>query len=137
MFVVFFIFFWCVYLLYLYISSIPRANIKYYYYSSWFVCMCVSALICRLTHWNQYRNHLKFSLKCFVQTLWRNLLTSSSSGVVALFFPRNKLLMLVLNPIATFSLHRERTSGRQRTIRWHRLVNSTDIRITNTNFHVY
>ena len=64
-----------------------------------YVYMCVSALICRHTHWNhkrkiptdssQYRNHFKccrFSLKCLVQKLWRSLLTSSSSGILALFF---------------------------------------------------
>ena len=69
------------------------------------MCVCVSTHTCRLTHWNrkreipmdsaQYWDRFKFcrfSLKCFVQKLWRNMPTSSSSGVLALFSPRNKLL---------------------------------------------
>ena len=76
-------------------------------YCSCPVCMyvCVSTHTCRLTHWNhkreiptdsaQYRDRFKFcrfSSKCLVQKLWRNMPTSSSSGVLALFPPRNKLL---------------------------------------------
>ena len=72
-----------------------------------YVCVyvCVTTHNCRLTHWNhkteiptcsqQYSDRFKFcrfSLKCFVQKLWRNMLTSSSSGVLELFSPRNKLL---------------------------------------------
>ena len=34
------------YLLYLYISSIPRANIKYYYYSIIIVVVCVCVCVC-------------------------------------------------------------------------------------------
>ena len=69
------------------------------------MCVCVTTHNCRLTHWNhkteiptcsqQYSDSFKFcrfSLKCFVQKLWRNMLTSSSSGVLELFPPRNKLL---------------------------------------------
>ena len=69
------------------------------------VCVCVTTHNCRLTHWNhtteiptcsqQYSDCFKFcrfSKKCFVQNLWRNMLTSSSSGVLELFSPRNKLL---------------------------------------------
>ena len=68
-------------------------------------CVCVSTHTYRLTHWNhkreiptdsaQYRDRFKccrFSKKCFVQKLWRNMPTSSSSCVLALFPPRNKLL---------------------------------------------
>ena len=74
-------------------------------YCSCPVCMYVSTHTCRLTHWNhkrgiptdsaQYRDRFKFLpifLKCFVQKLWRNMPTSSSSGVLALFSPQNKLL---------------------------------------------
>ena len=80
-------------------------------YCSCPVCMhvcvnvCVSTHTCRLTHWNrkieiptdsaQYRDRFKFcrcSEKCFFQKLWRNMPTSSSSDVLALFPPRNKLL---------------------------------------------
>ena len=35
------------------------------------------------------------------------------------------------------SSSRQRACGRQRAIRWHRLLNDTDIRITNTNFPAY
>ena len=67
------------------------------------VYVCVSTHTCRLTHWNhkrekreiptdsaQYRDRFKFCR--FVQKLWHNMPTSSSSGVLALFSPRNKLL---------------------------------------------
>ena len=37
--------------------------------------------------------------------------------------PTKKASMLVLKPIAMFSLHRERVCGRQHAIRWYRLVN--------------
>ena len=37
-------------------------------------------------------NFADFPKKCFVQKLWHNMPTSSSSGVLALFSPRNKLL---------------------------------------------
>ena len=70
-----------------------------------YVCVCVTTHNCRLTHWNhkteiptcsqQYSDRFKFRrfpYKCFVQKLWRNMLTSSSSGVLELFFRRNKLL---------------------------------------------
>ena len=63
------------------------------------MCVCVSTHTCCLTHWNrkreiptdsaQYRDRFKF---CLVQKLWRNMPTSSSSGILALFSPRNKLL---------------------------------------------
>ena len=61
------------------------------------VCMCV---VCPLipaasTDSAQYRDRFKFcrfSSKCFIQKLWRNMPTSSSSGILALFSPRNKLL---------------------------------------------
>ena len=38
--------------------------------------------------------------------------------------------MLVLKPIATFSLHRQQACERQRAIRWHRLVNGTNVPYT-------
>ena len=49
------------------------------------------------TVWLVYDNVLQFKKKAiFVKTfwskVWRNLLTSSSSGILVLFFPRNKLL---------------------------------------------
>ena len=47
--------------------------------------------------------------------------TSSSSGVLALF-PHEISFYAGLKPIATFSLHRQRSCGRQRAILWHRLV---------------
>ena len=98
------------------------------------VCVCVSTHTCCLTHCNhkieiptdsaQYRDRLKFLpifLKCFVQKLWRNMPTSSSSGVLALF-SHEISFYAGLKPIATFSLHRQRACGRQRTILSHRLV---------------
>ena len=66
------------------------------YYSTWFVC--VSTLICHLTHLNHKRDILTDSsqyvndkkkpifVKLFVQKLRRNLLTSSSSGILPLYF---------------------------------------------------
>ena len=70
-------------------------------YSGWFVCVCVSTLnMPPHTLKSQNRdtngfiaiqesfnfNFLPIFLKCFFQKLWHNLLTSSSSSVVALFF---------------------------------------------------
>ena len=37
-------------------------------------------------------NFADFPKNAFVQKVWRNMLTSSSSGVLELFSPRNKLL---------------------------------------------
>ena len=74
------------------------------------VCMCVCVYVCPLipaaSHIGitkeRYQRILRntgivlnfadFPKKCFVQKLWRNMPTSSSSGVLALFPPRNKLL---------------------------------------------
>ena len=73
-----------------------RVTVVYMY-----VCMCVCVCVHSYTHWNhkreiptdsaQYRDRFKLP-KCFVQKLWRNMPTSSSSGVLALFSARNKLL---------------------------------------------
>ena len=58
-----------------------------------YVCMyvCVSTHTCRLTHWNHKREIPTDSAQ-YRDRFWRNMPTSSSSGVLALFSPRNKLL---------------------------------------------
>ena len=53
------------------------------------------------------------------------------------FFLHEICFYASLKPIATFSLHRQRARGIQHAIRWHRLVNDTDIWITNTNCPTY
>ena len=101
-----------------------------------YVCVyvCVSTHNCRITHWNhtteiptgsqQYSDRLKFcrfSLKCLIQKLLRNMPTSSSSGVLEL--PSQEISFYAsVKPIATFSLLRQRACRRQRAIRWHRFV---------------
>ena len=70
----------------------------------------------------------KISLKRFVPKIWRPLLTSSSSGVVSgrdpsAVFSTKLGSTLLRKPIATVSLHRQRTSRRQRASHLHRLVN--------------
>ena len=78
-----------------------------YVYMCMYVCMCVHSYLPPHTlesqkrdreipmdsaqYWDRFK-FCRFSLKCFVQKLWRNMPTSSSSGVLALFSPRNKLL---------------------------------------------
>ena len=61
------------------------------------MCVCVSTYTCRLTHWNHKREIPTDSAQykdknAFGQKLWRNMPTSSSSSVLALFSPQNKLL---------------------------------------------
>ena len=71
-----------------------------------YVCMCVCPLIPAASHigitkeryqrilrnTGIFLNFADFPKKYFVQKLWRNMPTSSSSGVLALLSPRNKLL---------------------------------------------
>ena len=68
------------------------------------VCVCVYVTLCPLipaaSHIGitkeRYQRILRNTgivfQKCFVQKLWRSMPTPSSSGVLALFSPRNKLL---------------------------------------------
>ena len=70
-----------------------------------YVYVCVSTHTYRLSHWNhkreiptdsaQYRDHFKFVpifLKMLRSKVMGNMPTTSSSGVLAFFSPRNKLL---------------------------------------------
>ena len=64
-----------------------------------------------------------------------------SNGVICLpraapaslsFSPHEISFYASVKPIATFSLHRQGACGRQRAIRWHRLVKRHRYTITNT-----
>ena len=115
------------------------------------MCVCVSTHICRLTHWNHtteryqrvhsntaivlnFADFLKnASFKCYGVICLPRVAPASKS-----FFPQEISFYFSVKPIATFSLLRQRACGRQRAIRWHRLVkNGTDIWITNTNCPAY
>ena len=76
-----------------------------------YVCMCVCVCVCPLipaaSHIGITKERYQWILRntgivfnfadfpknaCFIQKLWRNMPTSSSSGILVLFSPRNKLL---------------------------------------------
>ena len=64
---------------------------------------------------------LPIFLKMLHSKLWRNMPTSSSSGILELF-PQEIRFYASVKPIATSSLLRQWACGRQRAICWHRLV---------------
>ena len=87
----------------------------------------VSATSARYGHEIKKRDFSLKTLRSEVMAYVRRLLTSSSSGVR--FRDPSAVLLtklgstLLRKPIATVSLHRQRTSRRQRTSDLHRLVN--------------
>ena len=113
------------------------------------VCVCVHSYLLPHTLESQKRdtneftaihdrfNFCQFSLKCFIQKVWHNMPTSSSSGVLEFFSSRNKLLYW-------FEAHSYIFTA-QTTGLWKTACNSlaqmrengTDIWITNINYLAY
>ena len=91
-----------------------RYNNNYLWYNNHIyglsVCMC---LICRLTHWNHKSKIPTDSWQCG-NDLKKVICVKTFLSKVMAFPPTKQASLLVLKPIATFSLHRQRACGRQR-----------------------
>ena len=105
-----------------------------------YVCMCACVYVCPLI---PAASHIGITKERYQRILRntgivlnfddfpKNASFKSYNGVICLpraapaswsFFPHKISFYAGLKPIATFSLHRQGACGRQRAIRWHRLV---------------
>ena len=108
-------------------------------YCSCPVCVCVCVCVCplitaashiRITKQRYQRVHSNTAIVFNFADSPKNS-SFKSYAIICLpraapasysFFPHEISFYASVNPIATFSLHRQRACGRQRAIRWHRLV---------------
>ena len=99
------------------------------------VCVCVCPLIIAASHigitkQRYQRVHSNTAIVLSFADFPKNA-SFKSYGIICLpraapasysFFHHETSFYASVKPIATFSLHRERACGRQRAIRWHRLM---------------
>ena len=123
------------FIVYLLLTLGAHAHSEGYYSCPVCVCMCVCPLITAASHIGITKQRYQR-----VHSNTANVLNFAdfpkngsfkNNGVICLpraapasyrFFPHEISFYASVKPIATFSLHRQRACGRQRAIRWHRLV---------------
>ena len=109
------------------------------------MCLCVFPILAPRAIRRTNNTGMKYKKGFFFKTLRSEVMASFThlEYLQRRFRDPSAVLSMILGskllrkPIATVSLHRQRTSRRQRASHLHRFVNGECIRVTNTNCHAY